>query len=58
MSKHPSPIKNNVYPLKPHNDKARPSLIDPELEQQYEELLLLREKIRMAMNQNQQRLRS
>lgn len=53
MSERPRPIKNNVYALKPHNDKAKPSLIDPELEQQYEELLLLREKIRMAINQNQ-----
>ena len=58
MSKRPSPIKNNVYVLKQHNDKAK-DLIDPELEHQYEEVLLLREKIKMAISQkDRERLRS
>lgn len=58
MSKRSRPTKNHVSALKPHNHKAKPGLIDPELARQYEELLLLREKLKMATSRSHSKTRS
>jgi len=59
MTKRPKPIENHVDALTPHIDKAKLGLVDPELAYHYEELLRLREKLKMATDQKKrQRLRS